>query len=83
MPAVVAARRHFSDLIDAARQGVRTPITRNGKLAGGIVSPADLRLLDDLEEQQDIADARAARQEARRKGWIVVKGDVRKFIAAL
>ena len=43
-------------------------LRRRGKEVAAVVPIADLRLLEDLEDRIDLADARAALAETRKKG---------------
>lgn len=58
------AREHFSDVINkAAYQKARVEITRRNKPVAFIVPIEDYELLERLEEEQDVQDARTALQE--------------------
>ena len=52
------ARKNFSDIINNVAYGKDTIVlTRRGKALAALVSIEDLKLLQKLEEQQDIDDA--------------------------
>ena len=68
---VSEARKGLSDIVNrAAFAGERIRLHRNGKEVAAIISPEDLKLLERLEDEIDLADARAALVEAKRKGTI-------------
>lgn len=61
------ARQGFADTINRAAYGKeRGVMRRRGKET--VVPIEDLRLLDELEDRIDLADARAALAETKRKG---------------
>jgi prevent-host-death family protein len=71
MPSVstVHARNEFSSVLNRAAFGKeRVILERRGKPIAAVVPIDDLRLLQKLEDDADIADAKAARREARKKG---------------
>lgn len=58
------ARKHFADLIRRVSSGDETIVlTRRNKPVAALVSMEDLELLQTLEDQADIEDARKARNE--------------------
>ena len=60
------AQEHFADLVNRAAYGKeRIGLLRHGKAIAAVVPIEDLELLERLEEEQDLADARAALEEAR------------------
>ena len=73
------ARQSFSEVVNRASYGgQRFALMRNGKIAAGIVSAADLQLLESLEDLTDVRDAeriRAAIKSGREKvmPWDEVK----------
>jgi prevent-host-death family protein len=71
------ARKELSELVNRASYGgERILLRRNGREVAAIVSPEDLRLLEELEDRIDLEDARASLAEAKRKGtipWAKVK----------
>ena len=79
-----AAARKRSDSIgesalDRARQGERVVVRRGGRTIAAVVPIADLRLLQKLEDREDLRDIRAARIEMKRKGtipWEKVKAEL-------
>lgn len=83
MPAIAEARRRFSEIVDAARHGHRTAITKNGKPVAVVIPIEDSEYLESLEDAADHKAANAARKESRKKGWVSVTGNVREYIAAL
>lgn len=65
----VAARNEFSAIVNRAAFGKeRVILKRRGKAIAAVVPIDDVELLETMEDQCDIADALAARREARRKG---------------
>ena len=67
----VEARERFAELLNRAAYGKeRLILTRRGKPVVAVVPIEDLQLLQDLEDQLDLEEARAALAEAREKGTI-------------
>lgn len=65
----VLARNEFSSVLNRAAFGKeRVILERRGKAIAAVVPIDDLKLLQQIEDNADIADALAARKEARRKG---------------
>ncbi len=63
------ARERLSELVNRAAYGKeRVLLSRRGKPVAAVVSLDDAAVLQRLEDERDVADARAARAEARRKG---------------
>lgn len=63
------AREGFSDTINRVAFGKeRVVLRRRGKEVAAVVPMDDLRLLEDLEDRIDLADARAALAETKKKG---------------
>jgi prevent-host-death family protein len=63
------ARQGFADTINRAAYGKeRVVVRRRGKEIAAVVPIDDLRLLEELEYRIDLADARAALAEIRKKG---------------
>ena len=63
------ARQGFSDTINRAAYGKeRVVVRRRGKDIAAVVPIDDLRLLEELEDRIDLADARAALDETKKKG---------------
>jgi len=63
------ARKHFSDVVNRAHYGKqRIALTRHGENLAAVVPFEDLQLLDKLEDQRDLKDARKALAEAKAKG---------------
>ena len=63
------AREGFADTINRVAFGKeRVVLRRRGKEVAAVVSMEDLRLLEDLEDRIDLADARAALAETKKKG---------------
>jgi prevent-host-death family protein len=60
----VQAREKFADLVNrSAYRGERITLTRRGKGIAAVVPIEDLRLLEELEDRIDIAEARKALKE--------------------
>jgi len=67
--AVSKAREEFSDTVNrVAYTKERILVERRGKAVAAVVPVEDLELLRDLEDRIDLADARAALAEAKKKG---------------
>ena len=65
----VSARNDFSTVLNRAAFGKeRVILKRRGKAIAAVVPIDDVALLQSLEDKLDIADALAARKEARKKG---------------
>jgi prevent-host-death family protein len=65
----VLARNDFSTVLNRAAFGKeRVILKRRGKSIAAVVPMADVNLLQALEDNLDVADALAARKEARKKG---------------
>jgi prevent-host-death family protein len=65
----VLARNDFSTVLNRAAFGKeRVILMRRGKAIAAVVPMEDVELLQSLEDKLDIADALAARKEARKKG---------------
>ena len=71
------AREHLGDVIDRARYTQeRVVLTKRGREVGAIISIDDLKLLEMLEDQLDIKEARLALEESQ--GERVSYNEVRK-----
>ncbi|MEW6379411.1 MAG: type II toxin-antitoxin system prevent-host-death family antitoxin [bacterium] len=65
------ARDHFADILNrVAYKEERVILHRRGKNLAAVVSIADLELLEKLEDQIDIEDAKEALEEVKEKGTI-------------
>lgn len=68
----IAASKVRQDLSDTlnrvAYAGQRVILERRGKEIAAVIPIEDLRLLEALEDRIDLADARAALAEAKKKG---------------
>jgi len=63
------ARDRLAELVNRAAYGKeRVLLSRRGKPVAAVVSLDDVAALHRMEDRRDIADAHAARTEARRKG---------------
>ena len=63
------ARQGFADTIHRAAYGKeRVVVRRRGKEIAAVVPIDDLRLLEELEDRIDLADARATLAETKKKG---------------
>jgi prevent-host-death family protein len=63
------ARKRFSDVVNRAHYGKqRIALTRHGESLAAVVPFEDLQLLEKLEDQLDLEDARKAVAEAKAKG---------------
>jgi prevent-host-death family protein len=63
------AREGFADTINRVAFGKeRVVLLRRGKEMAAVVSMDDLRLLEDWEDRIDLAEARAALAETKKKG---------------
>lgn len=62
------AREHLSDVVDRARYTLeRVVLTKRGREIGAMISIDDLKLLEMLEDQLDIKEARQALEESQGK----------------
>lgn len=60
------ARDHLSEVVDRARYTQeRVVLTKRGREVGAIISIDDLNLLEMLEDQLDIKEARQALEESQ------------------
>jgi prevent-host-death family protein len=67
----VALRENLSEAVNRAAFGKeRIVLTRRGKKLAGIVPFEDIELLEALEDQKDLEEAKKALKEAARKGTI-------------
>ncbi len=70
----VNAREHFSELVNRTAYGKeRVVLTRRGKGIAVVIPLEDFELLQALEDQVDLRDARAALNEAHAKGTVSLK----------
>lgn len=66
---VSKAREGFADTINRVAFGrERVVVKRRGKEVAAVVPIDDLRLLEELEDRIDLADARATLAETKKKG---------------
>jgi prevent-host-death family protein len=76
----VDARAQFSEIINRAAFGKeRVTLTRRGKEIVAVVPIEDVKLLEALEDKIDLAEAREALAEAKKKGtvsWEKVKSEL-------
>jgi len=71
------ARDHLSEVVDRTRYTQdRVVLTKRGREVGAIISIDDLKLLEMLEDQLDIKEARQALQESH--GVRISYDEVRK-----
>ena len=71
------ARNHLSEVVDRTRYTQdRVVLTKRGREVGAIISIDDLKLLEMLEDQLDIKEARQALQESH--GERISYDEVRK-----
>jgi prevent-host-death family protein len=71
------ARDHLSEVVDRARYTQdRVVLTKRGREVGAIISIDDLKLLEMLEDQLDIKEARQALEESQ--GERISYDEVRK-----
>ena len=69
-----AARQSFSESLNrAAFGGERVVIRRHGKPIAAVVPIEDLRLIEELEDKEDLRLARLARKEKGAIPWEQVK----------
>jgi len=65
---VSEARENLSEVVDRARYThERVVLTKRGREVGAIISIDDLKLLEMLEDQLDIQEARQALEDAQGK----------------
>ena len=58
------AKNDFSKVVErAAREKERVVLTRKGKKVAAVVPIEDLKLLEELDDRQDVADAKKALAE--------------------
>ena len=74
------ARDHFPEIISEAAFGKkRFVVTRRGKRLAAIIPVEDLDLIDAIENQLDLEDARKALADIKKNGaipWKKVKADL-------
>jgi prevent-host-death family protein len=73
------ARQEFAKVLRKARRGRRFLLERNNRPVAAIVSVEDLALLEAIEDQRDLEDARRALAEYAEKGaipWEQVKAEL-------
>src|SRR5690606_26130568 len=79
---VVKVREHLAEVLNRAQYAdERIRIIKHGKPVAAIVSIEDLKVLEALEDELDIAAAKRALEEIRRGnyvGWEDVKADLQK-----
>lgn len=67
----VAARQHFSDLINRVAYGKdRVVLTRRNRPLAAVVPFEDIALLEEIEDREDLKAARAAMRQIKRTGTI-------------
>jgi prevent-host-death family protein len=67
----VEARNKFSNIINRVAFGKeRVVLTRRGEELVALIPAEDVHLLEAIENQIDLADARAALKESKKKGTI-------------
>jgi prevent-host-death family protein len=67
----VEARNKFSDIINRVAYGKeRVILTRRGAEVVALIPAEDIHLLEALENQIDLEEARAALKEVKKKGTI-------------
>ena len=72
--AATTVRDAFAETINrVAYGGERIALERHGKTVAALVSAEDLELLEALEDRIDLAAARKALKEGRRRDWAKVK----------
>ncbi len=72
-----AARAQFSEIVSKAEfAGERTVLHRRKKAVAAVVPIADLELLQRLENEMDVRDARKARKEKGSIPWEQIKRDL-------
>ena len=76
----VAARQHFSDLINRVAYGKdRVLLTRRNRPLVAVVPIEDIALLEEIEDREDLKAARAALRDVKRNGtipWEQIKKDL-------
>ncbi|HXG87779.1 MAG TPA: type II toxin-antitoxin system Phd/YefM family antitoxin [Vicinamibacterales bacterium] len=76
---VAEAKRQFSELLRRAEYTrERVLVRRHGKPVAAIVSTEDLRRLEAMDDETDVADARLAMKEAARQGTASLDSVLRK-----
>ena len=71
MVTLVQLRKRLAEVIDRAAHGEeRVILARRGKAVAAIVSLEDVELLEALEDQMDLEDARVALIEAEKEGTV-------------
>ena len=76
----VAARQHFSDLINRVAYGKdRIVLTRRNRPLAAVVPIEDIALLEEIEDREDLKAARAALREVKRKGTITLDEVLKEF----
>lgn len=66
-----AVREEFAEIVNrVSYNGERIVVLRRGKDVAAVVPLEDLAILEELEEQLDLEDARASLRDARKRGTI-------------
>ena len=74
------AWNRFSEVVDRAARGKeRVLLTRRGKPVVAVVPMEDVRLLEGIEDRQDLEDFRVARDEAEREGTVPLDEVLKEF----
>ena len=75
--AATQLRATISDVLDrVVHHGERVAVERYGKPVAALVSSADLRLLEAIENRMDIEAARRALREPGRRSWDEVRAEL-------
>ncbi|MFZ0660924.1 MAG: type II toxin-antitoxin system Phd/YefM family antitoxin [Candidatus Binataceae bacterium] len=76
----VAAREHFSDLINRVAYGKdRVVLTRRNRPLAAVVPFEDMALLEEIEDREDLKAARAALRQIKRTGTIPLDEVLKEF----
>jgi prevent-host-death family protein len=75
--AATRLRTSISELLDrVVHHGERVAVERYGKPVAALVSPADLQLLEAIENRMDLEAARIALGEPGRRSWKEVRAEL-------
>ena len=76
---IAEARQNLAAVVHELERRSRVELTRRGKPVVAVVPMEDVRLLEGLEDRQDLEDFRAARDETEREGTVPLDDVLKEF----